>query len=155
MAKLSAHGKEIGRINYTTYSKAYMQDGTILKNSGFGWKVFGEVQNQPAGGLREGIDPSTRTLSAKDLALLLTEPTYTPLRAWGRHGNCKPPLNCWVTTSTAFGPRYATAMATTCTLPLKRSSTLSNSITILCTRQMHWWSKSSRREHLVAVTNNL
>ena len=47
MAKLSAHGKEIGRINYTTCSKAYMQDGTILKNSGFGWKVFGKCKINP------------------------------------------------------------------------------------------------------------
>lgn len=44
MAKLSAHGKEIGRITYTTYAKAYMEDGVVLKNAGFGWKVAGKVK---------------------------------------------------------------------------------------------------------------
>jgi hypothetical protein len=43
MAKLSAHGKEVGRINYTTYAKAYMQDGVVLKNEGHGWKVYGSA----------------------------------------------------------------------------------------------------------------
>jgi hypothetical protein len=47
MAKLSAHGRELGRINYTTYSKAYMSDGTVLKNAGFGWKVFGKCKVSP------------------------------------------------------------------------------------------------------------
>lgn len=47
MAKLSAHGRELGRINYTTYSKAYFEDGTVLKNSGFGWKVFAKCKVPP------------------------------------------------------------------------------------------------------------
>ncbi len=47
MSKLSAHGQEIGRINFTTYSKAYFQDGTILRNSGFGWKIFGKCKADP------------------------------------------------------------------------------------------------------------
>tara|TARA_R110000868_G_C10914634_1_gene765222 strand:+ start:1426 stop:1863 length:438 start_codon:yes stop_codon:yes gene_type:complete len=49
MAKLSAHGKEIGRVNYSTFSKAYMEDGKVLKNAGFGWKI--------AGTLKDGISP--------------------------------------------------------------------------------------------------
>lgn len=44
MAKKSAHGKQIGQIDFLTYSKAYMEDGTILKNSGFGWKVFASAK---------------------------------------------------------------------------------------------------------------
>jgi hypothetical protein len=51
MAKLSAHGPEIGRIVYTTYTKAYFYDGKILKNSGFGWKLHGKV--------KAGFDPVT------------------------------------------------------------------------------------------------
>jgi len=44
MAKLSAHGAEIGRIYFTTYAKAYMADGKILKNHGFGWKLHGKLK---------------------------------------------------------------------------------------------------------------
>ena len=44
MAKLSAHGAEVGRIYFTTSAKAYMGDGAILKNSGFGWKLAGKVK---------------------------------------------------------------------------------------------------------------
>lgn len=44
MAKLSAHGKMIGELLYLTYKKAYFEDGTILKNSGNGWKVYGKVK---------------------------------------------------------------------------------------------------------------
>jgi hypothetical protein len=47
MAKLSAHGEEIGRINYTTYAKAYMADGKILKNYGQGWKLYGKCKVSP------------------------------------------------------------------------------------------------------------
>jgi len=45
MAKLSAHGQEIGRVYFTTSAKAYFTDGTILKNSGFGWKLAGKVKS--------------------------------------------------------------------------------------------------------------
>ena len=44
MAKLSAHGVEIGRIEYLTNAKAYMSDGKILKNYGQGWKVYGRCK---------------------------------------------------------------------------------------------------------------
>jgi len=47
MAKLSAHGAEVGRINFTTYAKAYMADGAILKNYGQGWKLYGKCKVSP------------------------------------------------------------------------------------------------------------
>lgn len=49
MATLSKHGKELGRLRFGTYDKAYFADGTILKNSGFGCKVSGKV--------KDGLDP--------------------------------------------------------------------------------------------------
>jgi hypothetical protein len=48
MAKLSAHGKEVGRVVYTTSAKAYMSDGVILQNQGFGWKRYGTCRVSPA-----------------------------------------------------------------------------------------------------------
>ena len=44
MAKLSAHGEEVGRIVYITFTKAYMSDGKVLKNYGEGWKLSGKVK---------------------------------------------------------------------------------------------------------------
>ena len=44
MAKLSVHGAEVGRIEFNTTAKAYMSDGVILKNAGFGWKRFAKVK---------------------------------------------------------------------------------------------------------------
>ena len=44
MAKLNAHGKEIGRVVYTTYTKAYFEDGKVLKNHGDGWKIAGKLK---------------------------------------------------------------------------------------------------------------
>jgi hypothetical protein len=49
MAKLSAHGIEIGRIVFNTYAKAYMSDGAVLKNNGFGWKLHARC--------KPGVDP--------------------------------------------------------------------------------------------------
>ena len=51
MAKLSVHGQEIGRITTLTGIKAYFEDGKILKNIGFGWKLHAKV--------KEGISPFT------------------------------------------------------------------------------------------------
>ncbi len=39
MAKIAAHGKEIGTVYLTTKAKRYMSDGKILVNHGFGWKL--------------------------------------------------------------------------------------------------------------------
>jgi hypothetical protein len=45
MAKVSAHGTEIGTIYFTTSAKRYMSDGVVLKNQGFGWKLAGKVKD--------------------------------------------------------------------------------------------------------------
>lgn len=44
MAKLSAHGQEIGRVYFTTSAKAYFSDGKILGNQGFGWKIIAKAK---------------------------------------------------------------------------------------------------------------
>lgn len=44
MAKLSAHGVEIGRIEKTSYTVAYFHDRAILANQGFGWKLKSKVK---------------------------------------------------------------------------------------------------------------
>lgn len=44
MAKISAHGTEIGTVYFTTKAKRYMSDGVILVNQGFGWKLYGKVK---------------------------------------------------------------------------------------------------------------
>lgn len=45
MAKLSSHGTEIGRIVYTTKIDAYFEDGKVLRNAGFGWKLRAKVKD--------------------------------------------------------------------------------------------------------------
>lgn len=58
MAKLSAYGRtEIGTVYRITSAKRYMSDGTILKNIGFGWKVYGKV--------KPGIEPIQAFTNAK------------------------------------------------------------------------------------------
>lgn len=57
MAKLSAHGTEIGRIHYTTQSVAYFDDGHILRNYGAGWKLYKRV--------KDGIAPAIAYANAK------------------------------------------------------------------------------------------
>ena len=44
MAKLSAHGQEIGRVHFFSHTKAYFSDGAVLKNYGSGWKLTGKVK---------------------------------------------------------------------------------------------------------------
>jgi len=66
MAKLSAHGVEIGRIEYIGKVKAYFADGKVLVNYGHGWKV--------AGKLKAGLTPESAYQNAKDnLARLLSD----------------------------------------------------------------------------------
>lgn len=66
MAKLSAHGHEIGRVEYIGKVKAYMADGKVLVNYGQGWKVGGK--------LKEGLTPEGAFSNARDsLARLLAE----------------------------------------------------------------------------------
>ena len=57
MAKLAAHGNEVGRVTYLTSIKAYFSDGKVLRNQGFGWKL--------AGKLKEGITPLQAFENAK------------------------------------------------------------------------------------------
>lgn len=44
MARISAHGREVGTVQFTTWAKRYMSDGVILKNHGFGWKLGGKLK---------------------------------------------------------------------------------------------------------------
>ena len=46
MAKLCANGTEVGRIHYTTSDISYRSNGKLLKNSGFGWKVYGKLKKE-------------------------------------------------------------------------------------------------------------
>lgn len=75
MAKLSAHGNEIGRLIFLTYVKAYMEDGTVLKNIGFGWKIHGKV--------KAGVDPREAYKRALDrqVAFLAPRPAYRAYRS--------------------------------------------------------------------------
>lgn len=57
MAKLSAHGQEIGTVQYLTKAKRYMSDGVILRNIGFGWKLYAKV--------KPGIEPAQAFANAK------------------------------------------------------------------------------------------
>ena len=74
MAKLSAHGSEIGRVYFTTSAKAYMADGAILKNSGFGWKLAGKV--------KAGISPleAYEAQKQKQVEYLVTYPALAAYR---------------------------------------------------------------------------
>ena len=40
MAKLSAHGRELDRMEYASFRVAIMSDGNIMRNSGSGWKLW-------------------------------------------------------------------------------------------------------------------
>jgi len=44
MARLCKHGTEIGRIESLTCTTAYMSNGQVLINRGFGWKEFRKVK---------------------------------------------------------------------------------------------------------------
>jgi hypothetical protein len=44
MAKLSAHGAELLRVEFSTYRLAYMSDGKILRDSGGGWKTYKKIK---------------------------------------------------------------------------------------------------------------
>lgn len=57
MAKLSAHGRELGRIERLRYRVAYMSDGKILRNTGAGWKLWKKCN--------PGVDPADHWAEAK------------------------------------------------------------------------------------------
>jgi hypothetical protein len=44
MAKLSAHGHEVGRIESLACTTAVMSDGNILRNYGDGWKLYRKIK---------------------------------------------------------------------------------------------------------------
>ena len=67
MAKLSAHGSEVGRINYTTYAKAYMSDGKILKNFGHGWKLYGTCKVSPEQAFAVAKEKQDRVLAERPM----------------------------------------------------------------------------------------
>lgn len=44
MAKLSAHGAELFRVEFSTYRLVYMSDGSILRDCGDGWKTYKKIK---------------------------------------------------------------------------------------------------------------
>lgn len=75
MAKLSAHGTEIGTVHFLTYAKRYMSDGVVLKNIGFGWKIHGKV--------KPGVTPEQAFNNAAERvrAYRAERPAYSAYRA--------------------------------------------------------------------------
>lgn len=75
MAKVSAHGTEVGTIHFLTYAKRYMSDGVVLKNIGFGWKIHGKV--------KPGVTPEQAFNNAADRvrAYRAERPAYSAYRA--------------------------------------------------------------------------
>lgn len=74
MAKLKAHGHELGTVERSTTAKRYMSDGAILKNNGFGWKIYGKV--------KDGVAPQeafTKAI-ARQNAFLAERPAYASYR---------------------------------------------------------------------------
>ena len=65
MAKLSAHGEELFREVGLTSSKAWMEDGTTLKNYGSGWKIYGKV--------KAGVSPQQAADNARERAVTLSQ----------------------------------------------------------------------------------
>src|SRR5574340_10382 len=57
MAKLSAHGIELDRREYPSGRVAVMSDGKILRNQGFGWKLWKRV--------KPGVDPKVYAEDAR------------------------------------------------------------------------------------------
>ena len=65
MAKVSAHGTEIGTIYFSTSAKRYMSDGTILKHHGFGWKLAGKIKPEftPESAFRSAVEHQRKALA--------------------------------------------------------------------------------------------
>jgi hypothetical protein len=59
MATLSKHGKEIGRIEFIKKTLVYFENGDILEDTGFGWKMYGK--------LRDGVDPCDQIQRIRDI----------------------------------------------------------------------------------------
>ena len=74
MAKLKAHGSEIGTIYGLTSAKRYMSDGKVLKNIGFGWKLHATV--------KAGVDVTAAfgNAKARQADHLANRPAYAAYR---------------------------------------------------------------------------
>lgn len=74
MAKLKAHGHELGTVEMSTTAKRYMSDGAILKNLGFGWKIHGKV--------KAGVTPQEAFAKAieRQKAFMAERPAYAAYR---------------------------------------------------------------------------
>ena len=70
MAKVSAHGTEIGTINYKSKSKRYMSDGAVLINLGFGWKIHSKCKS--------GVSPvqAFEAAKARQVEFLTARPAF-------------------------------------------------------------------------------
>lgn len=75
MAKLKAHGKEIGTIYTLKTARRYMSDGHVLKNHGFGWKLHATVK---AGLILSEVFARAK---AKQDAAIAENPAYAKFRA--------------------------------------------------------------------------
>ena len=74
MAKLSAHGSEIGRIEFLTKTKAYFTDGTVLVNYDGDWTIYAHIKS----GIRPA-DAFEKQL-ARHKEFLATHPLYAAYR---------------------------------------------------------------------------
>jgi hypothetical protein len=75
MAKVSAHGAEIGTVYFLKSAKRYMSDGVVLKNAGFGWKLGGK--------LKAGVSPQEafEAAQSKQAESHKNRPAYAAYRA--------------------------------------------------------------------------
>jgi hypothetical protein len=69
MAKLKAHGQELGRVAYLSTIVAVMSDGTLLSNEGHGWKLYrkckpGVTPKQVLKGRQDRLQERLRTRPA-------------------------------------------------------------------------------------------
>lgn len=56
MAKLSANGRELLRLEFVTCRRAYMESGWLLENYGTGWHRYAK--------LKDGVDPVAHSKGA-------------------------------------------------------------------------------------------
>jgi len=75
MANLKNHGSLIGKIEYLTYTTAYMSDRHILKNYGQGWKLYRKVKAE--------LNP--RDIYLKNLAKVTERESLYPLSKEYKH----------------------------------------------------------------------
>ncbi len=93
MAKLSVHGSELLRLEYTNHRIAFMSDGKILRNDGDGWKLYRKV--------KPGVDPADHANKVKSSRAA----TDAACPAWAEYRN---KLCSWVPISQRW--KVATAI---------------------------------------------